>query len=553
MTLLFLSLDFKYSFNQEFISSMKLSKCFFFTFVFTLLGLSNTFAQSKESTVIAPLPNEKWWGAFVGLGHEMPYASSTRIYDLAKENFNNQIVPLMVSNKGRSVWSNQPFQFQFRNDTLLISSAQENIFFDESGKTLKDAYLYASKNYFPASNVIPEAVFFSKPQYNTWIELMYNQNQEDILNYANHVIENDFPAGVFMIDDNWQKYYGNLDFKPEKFPDPKQMVDSLHNMGFDVMLWISPYVSPDSPEFRYLNEKNYLLKDKTGQPAIVKWWNGYSACYDLTNPEAYEYFKHELQKLQKEVGIDGFKFDGADIAYMQDDYNFFIENSTPNDYTEAWAKLGLEFPFNELRTSWKLGGTALVQRLGDKDYSWYANEMLIPQMATAGLLGHAFTCPDMIGGGQYTAFLNLGEEGLNQDLITRSAQIHALMPMMQFSVAPWRVLDKEHLTIVRDAVLLHEKFAPYIEECAYYSAKTGEPIVKSMEFAFPNQGFELVNDQYMLGDKYLVAPMVKQGTSRSVKLPKGKWRDDLNKTYTGGKTIEITVPIDRVPYFEKLK
>lgn len=524
-----------------------------FTFLLLLFAFCDVFSQSKESTSITSLPNEKWWGAFVGLGHEMPYASTTRVYDLSKENFNNQIVPLMVSNKGRYVWSDQPFQFQFKNDTLLVGLAQEDFVLDESGKNLKDAYLHASRNHFPTSNAIPESVFFSKPQYNTWIELMYNQNQEDILNYANHVVENNFPAGVFMIDDNWQKYYGNLDFKPEKFPNPKKMVDSLHNMGFDVMLWISPYVSPDSPEFRYLNDKNYLLKDKTGQPAMVKWWNGYSACYDLTNPEAYEYFKHELQKLQKEVGIDGFKFDGADIAYMQDDYNFFVENATPNDYTESWAKLGLEFPFNELRTSWKLGGTALVQRLGDKDYSWYANEMLIPQMTTAGLLGHAFTCPDMIGGGQYTAFLNLGAEGLNQDLITRSAQIHALMPMMQFSVAPWRVLDKEHLAIVRDAVLLHEKFAPYIEECAYYSAKTGEPIVKSMEFAFPNQGFELVNDQYMLGDKYLVAPMVKSGTSRNVKLPKGKWRDDLNKTYTGGKTIEITVPINRVPYFEKLK
>ena len=67
---------------------------------------------------------------------------------------------------------------------------------------------------------------------------MYNQNQEDILKYAGHVLENDFPVGVFMVDDNWQKYYGNFDFKPERFPDPKGMIDRLHRQGFKIMFWI---------------------------------------------------------------------------------------------------------------------------------------------------------------------------------------------------------------------------------------------------------------------------------------------------------------------------
>ena len=148
---------------------------------------------------------------------------------------------------------------------------------------------------------MPPELFFSKPQYNTWIELIYNQNQEDILKYARSIIDNGFPTGILMIDDNWQKDYGNFNFRPDKFPNPKAMVDELHAMGFKVMLWVSPFVSPDSEEFRYLKTKGYLVKRKgSDQPAILDWWNGSSACYDLSNPEAYNHLRSTLKKMQQD-------------------------------------------------------------------------------------------------------------------------------------------------------------------------------------------------------------------------------------------------------------
>lgn len=82
---------------------------------------------------------------------------------------------------------------------------------------------------------------------------------------------------------------------------------------------------------------------------------------------------------------------------------------------------------------------------------------------------------------------------------------------------------------------------------------TGEPIAMHMEYAFPGQGFETCKDQFMLGGKYLVAPVTDNGFSRKVKLPKGEWIDDLGKKYKGGKEYLIQVPIERIPYFEKVK
>lgn len=75
-------------------------------------------------------------------------------------------------------------------------------------------------------------------------------------------------------------------------------------------------------------------------------------------------------------------------------------------------------------------------------------------------------------------------------------------------------------------------------------------MVNSMEYLFPNQGFEKIIDQFMLGDDLLVAPIAEKGKKqRNVILPKGKWMADDGKTYKGGKSYLIDVPLDRIPYF----
>lgn len=497
---------------------------------------------------------EYWWGGAVALGSKMPYLVPVATFDLATQNGNNQVVPLFLSSKGRSVWSDYPFRFEVKKDSIYFQSNYELLGVQQHGKTLKEAYLDASKKHFPPSGTIPDTLFFTMPQYNTWIELMYNQNQKDIMHYAQQIVQNDLPAGILMIDDNWQKYYGNFEFKPDLFPNPEQMIRQLHTMGFKVMLWVCPFVSADCPEYRFLADKGWLLKQKgSKQPAIIPWWNGYSACYDLTNPDAFNYLISQLKEMQEKYGIDGFKFDAGDNAFYDPALVAgYDKNALSVTHTESWEKVGLAFPFNEFRAGWKMGGQPLVERLGDKEYSWNAVKLLVPDMVAAGLLGYAYTCPDMIGGGSFTSFLNISDDKFDQTLIVRSAQVHALMPMMQFSVAPWRILSPQNLAIVRNMARLHEKMGNYILHCARESSHSGEPIVRAMEYAFPNEGFAACNDQFMLGERYLVAPVVTPENSRTVRLPKGKWKDEQGKIHKGGQTIRLTVPLERLPYFEKL-
>ena len=513
------------------------------------------FSQKTIESKIVFEKDEYWWGGVVAYGSKMPYLQTIENFDLALQNANNQVTPFFLSNKGRYIWSDFPFQFEMKEQTLIIYSPYEEVAVQQGGKTLREAYLAASKKHFPPSGILPDPLFFAMPQYNTWIELMYNQNQADIMKYAQSIKENSFPEGVLMIDDNWQKHYGNFEFKPDKFPDPKGMVTQLHDMGFKIMLWVCPFVSADSPEYRFLRDKGYLIKRKgSDEPAVIEWWNGFSACYDLTHPEAADYFVAQLKAVQVEYGIDGFKFDAGDNNFYDPKcIDSYLRDAKSVDHTVAWSKIGLQFPFNEYRSGWKMGGEALVQRLGDKDYSWNAVQLLIPDMLAAGLLGYAYTCPDMIGGGQFTSFLGIDANQFDQKLIVRSTQVHALMPMMQFSVAPWRILNEENLAIVRDMALLHEKMGSYILELAQQSTQSGEPIVRHLEYSFPNEGFAECKDQFMLGDKYLVAPIVTPENTRTVKLPLGKWKDEQGKICSGGQTFTVDASLNRLLYFEKLK
>ena len=527
-------------------------------FLATLLLCASTL-RGQHTTSIAIAEGEYWWGLATDLGCQMPFDGATLLsLDHRTQNLNNQTTPLLLSNTGRYIWCEGPMMCTISGGVLEISSGRGEIVEGVAEeRSLRGAYKAACAKFFPSSGTTPPAEFFSQPQYNTWIELTYNQNQADVMAYAEGIVSNGYPTGVLMIDDNWQKYYGNFEFRPGRFPDPKGMIDRLHEMGFKVMLWISPFVSPDSAEYRDLAKRGFLLKkaDKFGNtsPAIVEWWNGYSAVYDLSNPAAFAHLKGVLEEMQREYGVDGFKFDGGDPErYPEGVVSPYDGCSYDVEQTELWAKLALEFPYNELRACWQMGGEALVQRLGDKDYSWDDVAKLVPSMVAAGLLGHLYTCPDMIGGGQWLSFEGVNAENIDQRLVVRSCQIHSMMPMMQFSVAPWRILSPENNAICQKYAKWHASLGAYILSLARHAAATGEPIVRHMAYEFPGEGFEHCIDQYMLGDRYLVAPIMGPEDSRTVKLPRGEWRDDQGKSYKGGRTYTIDVSIDRLLWFEKM-
>lgn len=498
---------------------------------------------------IRMLEGECWWGGIVDFGAQMPWTAESECTIDPTTMGSDQRSPLFLSNKGRCLWSEKPFVLRFCKGTL---ETDDQVNLEHCNGGLKEAHALAARSVFSGSG-FPNERFFEVPQYNTWIEFMYNQNQKQILEYAHAIVDNGMEPGILMIDEGWSEDYGVFDFYPGRFEDPKAMMDELHELGFSVMLWVTPHISPDSNTFRALRDTDILLRDETGNFALREWWNGFSCVLDLSAPAAVSWLHERLKAVQEKYGVDGFKFDAGDSAmYRATDKT--AQERTPLDCTADYAAFASHYPFNELRAVWNEGGRPLVCRLQDKLHTWDESRgigALIPNMIAQGLLGYYYGCPDMIGGGDYASFI--GNKQIDEELYIRWLEASLLCPMIQFSIAPWRILSEENYRIVKKLITLRKRYTPYILELAKHAAENREPILRHLCYEFPNQGYETERGMYMLGKKYLIVPMLEKGkTSRTVTLPEGSWLESDGTYYAGGITLKLEYPLDRLYVFERL-
>lgn len=512
-------------------------------------------AGPGPSLVLELEPGEHWWGGTVKDAVQMPFgATSSYGVDLAVPRHDpqwdsaedsSQAAPLLVSTRGRVVTSSRPFAFRFADGRLEVDGTDVTVL--RSGSTLREGFRAASAQVFPSSGATPARRLFAAPQYNTWIETPLVPSEESVLAYARRILDAGLEPGTIFIDDNWAPDFGTWHFDRGRFPDPERLIRTLADWGFDVMLWVVPFLSPDSKAFRDCESDGLLVRDADGRTAVRRWWNGYSALLDLSSPAAVTWLTDQLDALV-EIGVAGFKFDAGDVRdYRADD--LVAEPCEPVDMSEAWARLGLRYAHNEYRACWRMGGQPLGQRLRDKPPTWDATGLgsLIPEMLAQGLMGHAYVCPDMVGGGEVGAMGDMGDrQAADQEFFVRYAQIAALSPMIQFSVNPARALDAEHLAAVKDALAVRAEHLPLILSLVDDAAVTGEPVVRPM--SYHEAGYESVTDQFFLGPDLLVAPVLERGaTSRTIQVPPGTWTGPDGTTHEGPGTVEVPVGLTSLP------
>ena len=559
---------------QDSISKMKTFQTFFCAL--SAVFLTTAAVAQNWTTVVDPLEGECWWGAVVNKGYLQPYSNfsagdnytlddpvpvpkptDSLPFDLANMSAKSVTAPLLLSNKGRYVWGTHPFAFKFEDGVLTIVSKYEKLEPVKAGDTLKEAYLAACKAHFPFDGREPAELMFTKPQFNNWIEtVVLGINQKNAEKFVDALHKSGFPCGVVMIDGGWQRYHGCRDFNPDTFPNARKLFDKIHRYGYKSVLWCAYFLSADSrPEYvSYKPEaQNILVRNRQNpsEAALVWWWNGISVTMDLTREDIREKFTHELQSFADRFHIDGFKFDGGDPEYFRGNALFSEPWMEPADFGRAYQQVGESFAYNEYRAGYNCGGKPIVLRHYDVGHTWTELRASIADLLVAGLLGYPYVFDDMIGGGLSGSYAP--GSSFSHKLFIRSCQAQALMPMMQFSAAPWRVLTKEECDICLRYAQLHVDFGPYIMEQVHHASATGEPIMRSMEYEFPGCGYEHLMSQFMLGPDYLVAPVLDEDDSKTVYLPAGTWTDDLGNIFEGPRVLELSdIPLERLPYYKRI-
>jgi alpha-glucosidase (family GH31 glycosyl hydrolase) len=427
------------------------------------------------------------------------------------------------------------------------------VFVERTPKAVYDDYIGITGK--PAKSDA-EPYQYETPLWNSWAQFYTNVDQQGFLDYVRRLHAAGEPGHTMSLDDGWASHYGDFTFN-SKFPDPKAMSDEVHQLGYKFGLWVTLWINLDADNYKVAADKGYLLKSKTdpSQPCTVSWWNGKAGIVDLGNPDARAWYADQLHALEKTYGVDGFKFDTR----------FFDETCAPaqgytaNDYVKLGAQLTDEFDQQGVgvRIHWtgsqKYG---FVTREIDKGTDWTSLRAAVHQDLAVSTIGYPFVETDMVGGSE-------GEPPPSKEVLIRWAQAAAAMPLVYSSTSPVRVYDyvnkkwidydADTAKLYAKALDVHKRLSPYIEKQVSKTLRTGDPIMQPLFFDFPSdQASYTIDDEWLLGDSVLAAPLLSAGTSRDVHLPPGEWYDVARGKVVRGDLHAYRADLGTLPLFIRM-
>ncbi len=499
-------------------------------------------AQSAQYTEIKPIKGEKWWGLVVDTDHiSIPFSTPFTL-NTAECSPATYRADMMLSNRGRYVWSDSPLMVSFDGAKIVVSAVSPNAttkpVVQKAGRSLREAYLMCCHKNFPPKAIAAEKALFGAPIYELGGPESILYTQQDVVDFVDMLEKRNVPKGTILIPQGWRSSTGTITFDVEAYPSPKVLIDDLHSRGWKVMLTVTPYVPAAGRGYRRSLRDGRLMTDKSGTPLVFESRMGYTACRRLDDRAAIE-LNASLKLLQADLGVDGFYLDCLDALPL-----FGPNSNGLEQFLAAWHSVaeGIDSAIYSTPTHTQLG--SVVSSVSpSRTYTWDALESTLETAIGAAVLGYTRTC--------MAADLNFATKQGKTDeaLILRTAQVASLLPVAIIPYAVWSVSDT---AAVDKMLLMRNKIGPYILSLAMESVTTAEPIIRHLEYQFPRTGFTNCRDEYMIGNRYLVAPVINDTGSRMVRLPKGKWRDSSGRKIKGPRVIDLTTANEDIVIFEQI-
>ena len=400
-------------------------------------------------------------------------------------------------------------------------------------------------------NQSPAEPLFGDSLFTTWTQYPRCITQDRILDMARQIRAHGYPCSKLMIDDRWERCFGELEFSEQDFPDPRAMFDELRDMGFEVWLWVTPFVNQEARSFELLSKERVLVPSRSGdKAALLKWWGGTAGLVDVTAPQGHDWYRQKLETLL-ELGAAGFKIDGGDHKYHPAvDDCVWHEDPGASGYSDKLLALFEDLVPNrcETRTAWMSQGRSIIWREGGKDSHWGADNGLKAMVSLGlhlGLLGYDLLIPDMVPGRVQT--MNSEDPLPTDELMIRWTEASAFFPLLQFSYFPWNYGEGTAAAVLGYAKV-HKALESYL---AVQAKDRTKPLLRPVWYDWPQQ-LELyaIPDQFMLGSDLLVAPVLDEGvTARDVVLPPGEWVDAWTGEPVLGVLRQWPTPCPGIPVF----
>lgn len=362
-----------------------------------------------------------------------------------------------------------------------------------------------------------------------------------------------------------------------RWPNPKQMVDQLHENGIKCMLWQIPVIKhvanlrniQKNLDEQYALSKNLVIKNVNGEPyRIAEDWFKDSLVIDFTNKQAHDWWFSKRQYLVEEIGIDGFKTDGGECLFGDDivlsncDDSNAVRNAYPVSYISSYYNYLKKFKPDGLtfsRAGYNGAHTFPAHWAGDERSTFDAFKRSIAAGINAGLSGVIFWSWDLAG---------FNGDIPTADLYIRSTQMATFCPIMQYHAeskgefnqdrTPWNIAERtntpEVIAIYKMYANLRMQLIPYLSLQATKAINEYKPLMRALfiEHTEDEQSY-ICDDQYYLGDNFLVAPIIEENKkNRNVYFPAGQFTNFFTlETINGNSVQNIEMKNEYFPLFLK--
>lgn len=412
-----------------------------------------------------------------------------------------------------------------------------------------------------------------------WLDAIYGE--ANVRRVADKLRAEDIPVSVIWTED-WRGgndksgggagYVLEEDWRVDRdlYPDFEGLSDHLHQSGFKFLTYANTFIDSESDVFVEATQLGHTIRSSDGSPYIftgVKFRD--SSMLDLTSPTAVAWAK-AIYTEAIAAGSDGWMADFAEwlptdarLASGEDALHYH------NTYAIDWVRLNWELlrdaEANDgverlffARAAY-LGSQPYVQVLwaGDQQTDFSPGDGLrsvIPMGIGLGVTGFPYFGHDIAG------YMSQTTVPTSKELWFRWVTFGALSPVMRThhgrsARMNWNwESDSESTAHMRRWAKLHMQLVPYQRAMAERAVQTGAPLFRPFVFDWPawEPGWS-VDDQYLLGDRIAVAPVVDEGAvGRTVLLPAGTWYallDARTVTSDGTTSISVTAPMSEIPAF----
>ena len=443
-------------------------------------------------------------------------------------------IPFYITNRGYGVLVNHPEKVSFEVASEDVSKVQFSVpgeyleYFIIGGDSIKQCLdNYTALTGRPA---LPPAWSFG-----LWLTTSFTTSYDEntVSSFIDGMKSRDLPLHVFHFDCFWMKEYQWCDFEWDKtmFPEPEEMLKRLKAKGLRICAWINPYIAQKSYLFDEGADNGYLVKTING--SIWQWdrWQAGMGLVDFTNPRAVDWFKSKLRKLI-DMGVDCFKTDfgeripvnvvycdGADPVKMHNYYTYLYNEAVYEVLSETQG-VGEALLFARSAT---VGSQKFpVHWGGDCAATFESMAETLRGGLSLCLSGFGFWSHD-IGGFIGTATPDLYKRWIAFGLLSSHSRLHGNTSYR----VPW-LYDEESVDVLRFFTKLKCKLMPYIYSQACKSASSGVPLMRAMVLEFNDDpACKYLDQQYMLGESLLVAPVFNPEGEASYYVPEGTWTNFL--------------------------